>query len=308
MKTYNVHRRTYLDFCAKVDIPPVPLSPQGVALYAAFLARKLKPTSVRQYLNIVRLMHVECNLPNPCADNWMLKSTIRGIERVKGAPINRKVPIDPNLLLDIHQCLNLQDPFDAMFWAACLVMFFGTFRRSNLLPDSIKGFNPAKQFSRSDFKVLPSGFLEVVVSWSKTIQCKERTFCVHMPCIYPHRLCPVSALMNAFRLTPAGTSDGPAFLDQRKGLTCPLTGQVFNAYLKKLLLKGGHGNINVSSHSFRRGSATWALSCGVPGEIVKIMGDWKSSAYLAYVDQVPQHVRDFYRVQFADSLPPSRPS
>ena len=43
---------------------------------------------------------------------------------------------------------------------------------------------------------------------------------------------------------------------------------------------------NVSSHSFRRGGAVWLLSCKVPGEVIKVMGDWKSKAYLAYLDQL----------------------
>ena len=31
------------------------------------------------------------------------------------------------------------------------------------------------------------------------------------------------------------------------------------------------------------------------GEVVKVFGDWRSSAYLAYVDQIPLNVQDFSR-------------
>ena len=55
------------------------------------------------------------------------------------------------------------------------------------------------------------------------------------------------------------------------------------------------GTGDISSHSFRRGGATWALSCGVPGGIVKLLGDWKSAEYLVYLDQIPQTVLDRYR-------------
>lgn len=134
IKTYNVHRRAYLEFCAKMGIPPVPVSAPVVAQYAAFLARRLKPSSVKQYLNIVRLMHLECNEPNPCADSWYLKSTLRGIERLKGCEVSRKHPISPEMLIAIRSVLSLSQAYDAMFWAVCLVLFFGTFRRSNLLP------------------------------------------------------------------------------------------------------------------------------------------------------------------------------
>lgn len=107
--------------------------------------------------------------------------------------------------------------------------------------------------------------------------------------------------MRAFVLNPA-VAKAPAFVDCRKRGTVPLTGSVFNDYLKRVANKAGLTE-NLSSHSFRRGSATWALSCGIPGEVVKLLGDWRSTAYLAYVDQIPQHVQDFYRLKFCKSLP-----
>ncbi|KAK7484746.1 hypothetical protein BaRGS_00024031 [Batillaria attramentaria] len=67
-KTYRTHLAIFLDFCNKLCIPPVPVSESTVARYAAFLARKLKPASVRQYLNIVRILHLESGLDNPCKD------------------------------------------------------------------------------------------------------------------------------------------------------------------------------------------------------------------------------------------------
>ena len=59
---------------------------------------------------------------------------------------------------------------------------------------------------------------------------------------------------------------------------------------KNLISQLGLDNKRFSSHSFRRGSATCALECGVPSEIVKLFGDWKSSAYLSYVDNIPTPV------------------
>ncbi len=38
-----------------------------------------------------------------------------------------------------------------------------------------------------------------------------------------------------------------------------------------------------SSHSFRRGGASWAFRSHVPGELVKVHGGWKSNTYLKYL-------------------------
>ena len=39
-----------------------------------------------------------------------------------------------------------------------------------------------------------------------------------------------------------------------------------------------------TGHSFRRGGATYAFRSGVPGELIQVMGDWKSDAYKRYFD------------------------
>ena len=102
-------------------IPPVPVTEREVALYAAYLARRLKPSSVRQYINIVRVMHLESGLPHPFQDSWLVKTTLRGIDRDKGCSVNRKSPITPALLLSLKTQLNLSHPNDVIFWSACLI-------------------------------------------------------------------------------------------------------------------------------------------------------------------------------------------
>jgi len=54
-KTYSAHLSTHLQFCESLDLAPVRASKDQVYLRAAYLARSMKPTSVRQYLNIIRI-------------------------------------------------------------------------------------------------------------------------------------------------------------------------------------------------------------------------------------------------------------
>ena len=37
-------------------------------------------------------------------------------------------------------------------------------------------------------------------------------------------------------------------------------------------------------HSFRRGAASFAFHCGVPGELIQVFGDWASDAYKVYLE------------------------
>ena len=38
-----------------------------------------------------------------------------------------------------------------------------------------------------------------------------------------------------------------------------------------------------SGHSLRRGGATFAFQCGIPSELIKVQGDWRSDAYMLYL-------------------------
>ena len=46
-----------------------------------------------------------------------------------------------------------------------------------------------------------------------------------------------------------------------------------------------------SPHSFRRGGATFAFECNVPAEHIKFQGDWRSDAYLVYLEMSPAQKR-----------------
>ena len=126
-KSYNSHLKSYLDFCGLMDIPPAPVTDVVVSQYAAYLARRLRPASIKQYLNVIRLLHVECKLPNPCKDSWLISSTIRGIEKTLGNEVKTKTPILPELLLKLQGSIISSNLLDLMCWAASLILFFGMF-------------------------------------------------------------------------------------------------------------------------------------------------------------------------------------
>ena len=158
-------------------------------MYSACLARRLRPASVRQYLNIVRVMHLEAGLSNPLKDSWFISSTLKGIDRAKGTAANRKSPVTPDILLRIKKDLKMSDRDDIVFWAACL-MFFGLFRKANLFAK--QKFDADKHFTRDSFVLNAncSLTLTVCVRWSKTIQCREREIGVTLPALHPHPCAP----------------------------------------------------------------------------------------------------------------------
>jgi hypothetical protein len=64
-----------------------------------------------------------------------------------------------------------------------------------------------------------------------------------------------------------------------------LTHDMFVSALKYCLREIGVDPSRYSGHSFRRGGATFAHRLGVDPLLIKHMGDWRSDAYMRYIDR-----------------------
>ena len=73
---YRTQMNAYYRFCIFFNYAPVPVDTVTLTQYVAFLARILKFSSVKQYLNVLRILHLEAGFPNPLQDNWFLQSVL----------------------------------------------------------------------------------------------------------------------------------------------------------------------------------------------------------------------------------------
>ena len=199
-RTYKTQLKAYTAFCNLLHIPPLPISQVNLARYIAYLSSRLCYTSVKQYLNIVRLLHIESGVANPLG-TWYLDSLLRGCRRVMGNTSKPKLPITVELLKKMFSFLNLTLHVDLTFWAVCLVGFFSFLRKSNLLSNSSKA-QGVSMLTRGDVSFLPAGVL-LRISHSKTVQFGERNLEIPIPHIPNSPLCPSSALLLMCKTQPA---------------------------------------------------------------------------------------------------------
>ena len=301
-RTYSAHRTAYFKFCELFGYSPVPISDVIVCRYAAYLADRLCYNSIKQYLNIIRILHLEAGLPNPLDNKWILSTVLKGIAKTKGTFIKQKLPITPQLLLEIKGHLNLENGHHKTIWAACLTLFFSMLRKSNVFPQSLRSYDPTKHLRRCDFLIHPDGLdkgLVIQIRWTKTIQYKDRILMCPLPRLQGHPLCPVQAIVKAFHHTSQADPDGPAFMTHKSGKLVPMYYKEFITHIRRFL---GPDSNNYTGHSFRRGGASWALTQGLPGESIKILGDWKSSAYLSYLT-LDLHQKTNTMNMFSKNLP-----
>lgn len=281
-RTYSTQLRSFLAFCKDIGEPPLPASPLLLCRYAAFLTRRLKYASIKQYFAVITLLHKQWGFENPCAQSFMLKQTLQGIRRVLGDRPCRKEPITLTHLRAILSQLNVRIPNLAMVWAAALLMFFGLLRRSNVLCTK-DNFNPELHLRRSNLAFNEKG-LTVLIPWSKTDQFRNRKRFLPYPRMKDHPLCPTSAVFNALNRSPSANPNGPAFPG--------ISPQGFTKVILGALRTAGVKTEGLGSHSFRRGGATFLWStAGVHESQIRALGDWASTAYVLYTISTEEALR-----------------
>lgn len=296
-QAYSSQYLAYMKFCDYFGFKPLPASQQQLCRYVAFLATYLSYSSIEKYLNIVRIMHLEAGLNNPCDNSWPLSTVLRGVKRVKGTAQRCKQPITPQIMCDIYRKLDLSNTFHVAFWAACLCAFFTFFRKSTLLLPGLAFTATEHSIRRADVSFHTNGVV-FHVTHTKTIQFGERAFDVPVPVIPGSVLCPVRALRQMWELTANVPSSAPVFCYAVPGDKWrPLTQGQFASALKHTLRACGYDSTELTPHSFRHGGMSYCFQIGLPLDLIKEHGDWHSNAYQRYL-----HVPDSQRWQLATAV------
>ena len=230
-RTYSTGDTRYLEFCQLQRLSPFPATDIMLCCFPASLASKVRPTSVRVYLNAIRNMHLELGYEDHLTEAMLLNGVVKGIGRHHGTAVEKpRLPITFPILRElINTCrrfpgLNHHDKL--CLQAAMLAIFFGVFRCGELLSTGVL---------RSDVS-FASGMLHVHVSRSKTDQLSKGTTVVVAPAVPPY--CPVRAMINYLASTRQGSS-APLFVLAND---THLTRSVFTAHVRTILSASGVHN------------------------------------------------------------------
>ena len=246
-------------FCAYFNLQELPAKVETLCLYVQFLSRSFRSVeSIRNYLSGIKTLHLMLDLDFPKDNTLQLNLLLRGISRLKQHVPRQAEPITPLILLEMYKHLDFSLQQDVVFWSVSLLMLFLMARKSNMMPNSVKNFDPTKQLLREDV-IIENQMLLVNIKWSKTRQFGHSRQIPITP-MTGSCLCPVTADTNMVSLLPAKDSD-PAFcLVSNKRKLIPYTYAQFHKQLKYLIRKTGRNEKLYSSHGLRRAGATLALN------------------------------------------------
>ena len=275
-KTYATHKAAYLRFSRMVGVSPLPANSRHICRYAVYLARTKAFSSVKQYINIIRIMSLEANLPNPLEGDYSLKQVMLGLKRKLGEKAARKLPITKAHLYHIFSKLDISLPLHGVYWGACLTLFYTLLRRSNVLTTFLS-FNPDIHLTRKDVSVGANGTL-ISIKHTKTIQFKQRELTFPLPRLKGSSMCPTRAIYNAIRLVPAGPNQPLFSLPEGKCLSPDTFIKLTREFLSDIV----DNTKDYAGHSFRRGGASYLFQLGATVSLIRSLGDWQSDAYALY--------------------------
>ena len=275
----------YMTFCLIYEIDPLPAGVDVLCRYAEYLSLSLKShESLMGYISGVKTLHKLLDLPINQFSDIELKLALRGLQRNNTHIPKQAPPITPQILHDVYDLLDMDNEEDVIFWAVVLIGFFLLLRKCNLVPDTGASFNPDKQLKRSDLSIEPD-HIKVTLRWTKNAQFGNKPLRFVLPRIEGSVLCPVSAILAVLSLVEGNPNDS---LFKKSSGVCFTYRQLQSklAWVSQMLDLPD----KLTSHSLRAGGATNAFLAGVPGEIIKILGHWKSDCYLKYI-RLPEEAR-----------------
>ena len=275
----------YLTFCTAYELDALPASPSTLSRYVQYLGQSVKShQTVLCYLCGVKTLHLLLNLPIHQFGHFLLRMTLRGLHRLNTHVPNPAPPINIEILDKIYDMLDFDKEDDVIFWAVLLVDFFLLLRKCNLVPDSGNKFDPRRQLMVQDLQ-FEKDHIKVTLHWTKNSQFGNQALRFALPAIPGSKLCPVTALVTLISVNNAAPNQS---LFQRSDGSC-YTYNNLQTRLQKVSDVLGLEH-KLTSHSLRAGGATAAFLAGVPSEIIKVLGHWKSDCYLRYI-RMPEQAR-----------------
>lgn len=259
----------YKQFCQEFRLASIPCSDNQLSLYASYLSRFLSYSSICNYLHAVILVHRLSHCLPPSVSSDSVKLTLQGLKRKPRIVHDPRAPITLGHLKRLLGQLDLTRKAHVMFWTCLLLLFRSLLRVShvtlsphNLLID--------------DVKFVDSGAVLVIRSSKTTLSSSPSRYIPLAP-IRDKSMCVVFWLKHWLSMSPAPPS-APLFRLGNQAMSY----RSFQEALSSLVSKAGITQ-KISSHSFRRGGATFLSAIGLPFEKIKERGGWKSNSVLTYI-------------------------
>lgn len=278
--------RDFLSFCEGLGIQACNALPAGediLLAWAASYAGRMAGKTVGAKLLAIKKEHERRGLI--WAGGARLRGIIKGVEELRPASSfrNKRAPVTISILEDLNRGLSRTSGLDICIRAICLLSFFCQLRSGEILPptQNLEKFNPHRHatFAHIAESTAGNGSCNLHLPWSKTQ--KGRGDDVWIP-RQEAPLDPIHAIHKHFIKNKLDNHHPIAAYRDNNNNIITLTRSKFVRRINEILKAAKKGHPRISGHCFRIGGTTFYLVSGVPPDMVKKFGRWRSQAFLEY--------------------------
>jgi hypothetical protein len=278
--------REYLMFCWKLGIrekDALPATEDLLLAWASSYAGRLAGKTVGAKLSAIKKEHEKRGLAWP--GGTRLRGILKGVEELR--PISsfrtKRAPVTISMLEDLNRGLSRTSGLDICIRAICLLSFFSQLRSGEILlpTQNLEKFDPRRHatFRHIAESTADNGACNLHLPWSKTQ--KGRGDDVWVPRQEPP-LDPIHAIHKHFLKNKLNVNHPIAAYRDVHDKLITLTRSKFICRVNRILKATNKGYPRVTGHCFRIGGTTFYLISGVPPDMVKKFGRWRSQAFLEY--------------------------
>jgi hypothetical protein len=253
----------------------------------AIKSKGLGADTIKVYLSNFKMAHRLRDLQFDFHNDFFVNSMLKG---AKNLSLYRNI-FKPARFVMSFQLLKIlgheiasstwQKQTKALYWAACCVAFFGSFRLGEILP---AGFSPfcVETLTWDTITFTNRRSAIVNIRFPNTVRKPQGDF-VDIFEIPGKSCCPYSALKKLFKLSQQRVVKNSPVFSFPDGK--PLSPKIFTDTIKDLLSKHiGEGAQNITGHSFRAAIPAALANCPslASDHEIMIWGRWSSEAYKSY--------------------------
>lgn len=294
-----IRLKKFLLFCEELWISndsPLLASEDLLAAWASSYVGRSSGETAGARISAIKKEHRRQAIPWSGGEKIM-----KGIKEMRPASSFRirRAPVTIDMLTDLDRGLKRTSGLDNCVRAICLLSFFSQLCSGDLLPPSedLSKFNPRHHATFSDIaeSTAESGACCLHLPWSKTE--KARGEDVWIP-RQEAPLDPIRAIHKHFIKNNLEINHPISAYRNEHGKLVTLTRSKFIQRINHILRATNKGYHRITGHCFRIGGSTFYLASGVPLDVVKKFGRWRSRAFLEYL-----HYLDYLGALHIEMLP-----
>jgi hypothetical protein len=276
--TYSSALHAYLSFCKNHDIDIEPTA-DSLSFFTVYMSFHIRPSSVESYLSGIQ-NELEPYFPHVrhLRRSLLVSRTLRGCKRLRGSPIRRKTPLQPDDLQLLRDSYLHSPSHDDLLFLAQITSGFNALNRLGELvwPDNRSLQSYRRVPLRHSVRWLSHGFSYLLPAH------KADRFFEGNHIIIQEAAPPLDAYRPFLRYLTSRDALFPGHLE----LWLRADGSVpTRAWFLQRLHR--HFPNDLAGQSIRAGGATALALAGVSNDLIQAAGRWSSDAFHSYIRKHP---------------------